>query len=279
MSESENYYRVKEPVALLRILTMKHSQETFKKFFIGICVFYVFTEWIPDILGIIIPRTYFDVLPLEIKSQIPKGMEAQLSAPIISLVYILLMCGVFKLGRSLYLLTYLRNGTVEYPAIFEGFVFYLKATLLYIVESVIVAVGFVLMIVPGIIAQYSMRQAIYILADDPKKGVFKCISESIKMMQGNRMALFRLDVSYLLNIVIMSLPAMLVTGFVDVTELGGMILYLVLSIPIYIAYSYMYLGQVTFYELLISHGFGNFRYSGEKVFREAKLNVPEIPGM
>ena len=99
------------------------------------------------------------------------------------------------------------------------------------------------------------------------------------MMQGNRMALFRLDVSYLLNIVIMSLPAMLVTGFVDVTELGGMILYLVLSIPIYIAYSYMYLGQVTFYELLISHGFGNFRYSGEKVFREAKLNVPEIPGM
>ena len=50
---------------------------------------------------------------------------------------------------------------------------------------------------PGIIAAYRYRQAIYLLIDHPEMSVMDCIRESKRMMAGHKWELFVLDLSFI----------------------------------------------------------------------------------
>ena len=59
----------------------------------------------------------------------------------------------------------------------------------------IIMVG--LLIAAGCIPlSYSFRQATFVLLDDPRAGAMMALRESTRMMRGNRLALFRVDLSY-----------------------------------------------------------------------------------
>ncbi len=53
-----------------------------------------------------------------------------------------------------------------------------------------------LLIIPGIIAAYRYSQAIFIMVEDPDKGMMQCIRESKEMMAGHKMEYFILEISF-----------------------------------------------------------------------------------
>ena len=167
-------------------------------------------------------------------------------------------------------MTFLRNGTVQYGTILEGMSHYFKAMIIGVIKGFITALGLIFFVAPGIVIFYMYSQTMFILADDPSKGPLQCLRESRIIISGNKMALWRLDMTYIFLIVMGILPANIAqyTGLVDPATYSGMIVYLIFRIVAYMCFSNWLMGRVTFYELLTSRGFKNFKYSGEAVFRE-----------
>ena len=79
-----------------------------------------------------------------------------------------------------------------------------------------------LFVIPGIIASYRYRMAVYLYLDDPDKGILDCIRESKEMMIGHKFELFVLDLSFilwfLLCAVTCGLAALYVTPYVTLTN-------------------------------------------------------------
>lgn len=104
-------------------------------------------------------------------------------------------------------------------------------------------VGGIGMAVVMVRAMFSYSMASTILADEPEKGVTQCVRESVQMMNGKRMLLFSLELSFIgwqLLCVLISSLAMSLFGFV-VGETVSMLAQLVVSV-------YMGVAQCAFYE-------------------------------
>lgn len=261
-------YIVREDPRDIRLLSALHMKDDAFRFMVGIFLFFAFSEWVPNVVGVIFPRSYFDL----VAADLDKKMVEQLPRlPFSVVVYALLFGGVLMLGRSLYLLKFLRNKETDFASILDGVRFFFKATLLHIVQSLIISMWTMLLIFPGVMAYYSYRQSFYLLAEDPRKGIFACMAESKIRMRGNRMSLFSLDIGYLFLILISLIPAVILqwARLVEFDTVMGIFAYACFRIPFYYAMGCLFLGQTVFYELLIARGFGNFRYKGETVFRNA----------
>jgi uncharacterized membrane protein len=94
----------------------------------------------------------------------------------------------------------------ELADIFSGFQVVLKAIGLYLLLAIIIIVGMVLLIVPGIIFIYMFSQAFFILADDNSKPIIECLKESAAMMKGHKFEYFVLTLSFLGWIILGSIP-------------------------------------------------------------------------
>ncbi|WP_077390766.1 DUF975 family protein [Mobilibacterium timonense] len=274
-----NRYIVREPNGLIRVLTQRHLDGHMANYFLGIFIFMLLDEWIPNILGVFIPRSYFDVLgytqnmPADVIQNLPR-------LPFVMLVYAVLMGGVLVMGRCIYTLYFLRNRSVSLPSLFDGFQFYLKALGLYFIQVLIISAMTMLFIFPGVIAYFMFSQSFFILADDPSKGIFQILAESRLRMAGNKMKLFSFDMTYLLLIMLCLIPSYAIqyySGF-DSSTLLWTVIYLVLRLPMVYAMGQLYLGQTVFYELLITGGFRRFEYRGESTFRDAFDQAPNMSG-
>ena len=104
---------------------------------------------------------------------------------------------VISAGYMSYCMKMTRDQSGNYKDILNGFTIFLKAILITIVMSIFIFLWSMLLIVPGIVASYRYRQALYILLDDPDKGIMQCIRESKRLMRGNKLDLFLLDLSFL----------------------------------------------------------------------------------
>ena len=100
-------------------------------------------------------------------------------------------------GYYLYHLGVRRGEEMPYLTLFDGFSFAGKLILLSLVRYIFVFLWSLLFIVPGIIAAYRYRMAIYLLVDDPSRGVMECIRLSREMMKGHKWELFVLDLSFI----------------------------------------------------------------------------------
>ena len=61
----------------------------------------------------------------------------------------------------------------------------------------VILVGIILLVIPGIIFTYMFSQAYYILADDNSKSIIQCLKESAGMMKGYKFKYFVLLLSFL----------------------------------------------------------------------------------
>lgn len=271
MPENNNKnYIVNEDLGELRYLSAMHMKNTVAQFMVGIIMLYMFTNLVPDVLGFFMPKSYFSVIPTEIDPKLLKKFVVDY--PFASFVYTIAFGGMFTLGRSLYMLRYLRNKECDYPSILDGARHIFSTTLLFIVQLAIIAAFATLFVVPGVYAFYTYRQSFLIMAEDPSKGVFKCLAESRRLMAGNRMRQFQLDFTYIPLIIIANVPAILF-GYVGMPDLGMytnlivILIRFILQIPVFYAMGNLFFGQAVFYELMVSKGFSNFIYKGEDVFR------------
>lgn len=178
----------------------------------------------------------------------------------LSSVYAILVSGSFTLGYTGYCLNLFRNKEISTGQVFSGFERFLKALGLYIVTAVFVVLWSLLFIVPGIIAALRYSQAYIIMVENPEYGIFQCINESKRIMNGNKSKLFVLGLSFIGWGLLASLPIILITGVYSMNEdlmynpsaVGSMqIILTAIMIFIYAPLlPYICVAEMAFYELI-----------------------------
>jgi len=125
-------------------------------------------------------------------------LYSDLRPPGFALAFLLwLMRPVIDVGYMSCCLKTARGQGGNYKDLLDGFLFFGKIILIWLMVTILTALWSLLFIFPGIVAAYRYRQAYYILLDAPEKGVFRCIRESKQLMAGNKLDLFLLDLSFL----------------------------------------------------------------------------------
>ncbi len=82
-------------------------------------------------------------------------------------------------------------------SMFDGFTrCFVNSMLTYILKTLLIAVGLILLIVPGIIVNYHLSMALYIQKDNPEMSATDCLKASKEMMNGHKYRLFCLHLSF-----------------------------------------------------------------------------------
>lgn len=114
----------------------------------------------------------------------------------ILMISVLVCRTVIDAGYTGYCLKIARREDTDIKTIFDGFTLFFRIIWLMALQYIIIILSSFLLIVPGIIAYYKYRQAIYILLDNPEKSPLVCLRESTHMMNGRKADLFFLDLSF-----------------------------------------------------------------------------------
>lgn len=104
---------------------------------------------------------------------------------------------ILDAGQVLYHLGVRRGEEMPYTALFDGFSFAGKIILLSIVQYIFIFLWTLLFIVPGIIAAYRYRFALYNLCENPDMGVMEALNMSKAQTMGFKGQLFVLDLSFI----------------------------------------------------------------------------------
>jgi uncharacterized membrane protein len=105
---------------------------------------------------------------------------------------------VLAVGLSNFMLNLVVEGKGQIGDLFYGFKYNLLNNILGpTIVGLLVGVGFILLIVPGVILSYSTAMVNFILADDPSTKAFDAIEKSKAMMKGRKLELFFLDISHI----------------------------------------------------------------------------------
>ena len=127
-----------------------------------------------------------------IKDYNPSGTAVILDIIIHLLLFIL------QGGFIIFALNTIRKSEeASYYNLLDGFTHALRIIVLNILMIILISLQTLLFIIPGIIAFYKYRMAIYLLLDDPKKPIMNCILDSKDMMKGHKSELFSLDLSFI----------------------------------------------------------------------------------
>lgn len=108
-----------------------------------------------------------------------------------------LVMSIISVGFTIFLLNTVRCTGACFGNLLDGFGFFWKIIVLTLLEGLFIALWSLLLIVPGIIAIYKYRMAVYILIDHPEYTAMQCIRESKAMMSGHKWELFELDLSFI----------------------------------------------------------------------------------
>lgn len=100
-------------------------------------------------------------------------------------------------GFVIFVLRMIRQQPNSLWNLMDGFQSFLKIIGLNIITGIFTFLWSLLFIIPGIVAAYRYRQALYLLLDHPEMGIFECIRESKRLMRGHKAELFILDLSFI----------------------------------------------------------------------------------
>lgn len=129
----------------------------------------------------------------------PAQLIAFIGSSIVFFIISFVITTIIQFGYSSFCLKVSnRDATMSYMDLFSSVRYLLKAIGLSVVTGVLVLLWSLLFIVPGIIAAYRYSQAVFVLVEDPRKGIMQCIQESKDMMVGHKFEFFVLQLSFLL---------------------------------------------------------------------------------
>ena len=135
------------------------------------------------------------------------GNSGLLSTFLTILTSLLVM--VLSAGFVLYCMAIRRGERAEFLTLFDGFSFVGKLIGLNIVMYFFITLWSMLFVVPGIIAAYRYRFALYNLYENPGISVFEALNMSKRQTYGYKSQLFMLDLSYLGWTLLASAPSLL----------------------------------------------------------------------
>lgn len=108
-----------------------------------------------------------------------------------------IMSYMVSVGFVIFVLHVSRDEKAEFGNLFDGFGLFFRVLWLGILEGLLIFLWSLLLVVPGIVAAYRYRQALYLLLDHPEKSAWQCLRESGALMSGHKWELFVLDLSFL----------------------------------------------------------------------------------
>lgn len=100
-------------------------------------------------------------------------------------------------GFAIVMLGVFRGKDVDFGVLFEGFQDYGRIFVTKLLQMVYTFLWSLLLVIPGIIKGYSYAMTDFILKEDPEMKNNAAIEKSMAMMEGNKMKLFLLDLSFI----------------------------------------------------------------------------------
>ncbi len=137
------------------------------------------------------PSAVFDSIEIPDARDFYRGVFPMLLAFLLNLMTVPLSA-----GYTYHTLCESRHRPTKVSSIFYGFQMVWKTVALSLLMGLVTFFGFVLFIIPGVIFIYRYSLSLYILLDDPTKGVIQCMRESGQLMRGNKWRLFKLELSF-----------------------------------------------------------------------------------
>lgn len=144
-------------------------------------------------IGIIIVCTLISSIPnllVEIDSE---SFAISIIIPIITLV----ITGPLTIGQCKFFINLANRSNPKFSDLWYGFNNMLRAIGVTLLVGVIVFIGSILFIIPGIILAFMYSQVYYIMAENPEMSIMNCLKESSRIMKGHKMDLFILELSFL----------------------------------------------------------------------------------
>ena len=112
----------------------------------------------------------------------------------------LIIAGPLSFGIAVIFLSLARGKqSIDLLDLFKGFTDggFVRLLLLGLLESIFIVLWSLLFVIPGIVKAYSYSMSFNLAVDHPDWDWKKCIDESRRIMNGNKMKLFLLDLSFL----------------------------------------------------------------------------------
>lgn len=145
------------------------------------------------------------------RSELKAKAKEQIKAPFWNLVLIMLLtillCSIpyaslviapaLSLAMCMIYLKVVRGGQVEIGDLFSGFHKLGRAWWMNFLIGLFTALWSMLLVIPGIVKSYSYSMAYYVLADNPEMTARQAIKESMRIMEGHKMELFAIHLSFL----------------------------------------------------------------------------------
>ena len=166
-------------------------------------------------------------------------LHIPLVAAAVLLVYNIFLT-VIQVGYMRTCLMAARGEEIAFRDIFDSFGIWLKIIGLHILMSLLIFLGTLCFVVPGIILSYAYSQAFYVLIDNPDMGIIQILRRSRIMMRGHKLEFFVFQISYFFW--------HLLSGFIILAELYVM--------------PYVTVGEALFYE----HVAGNQIFSFNRAY-------------
>ena len=146
------------------------------------------------------------IMVLDVADYLVGGVSSGLLGTFVS-VLTTLLGAILSAGFALYCMAIRRGQRAEFLTLFDGFSMVGKVIGLSIVTAVFVFLWSMLFVIPGIIASYRYRFAMYNLLENPDLGILEALDMSKRQTYGYKGQLFVLDLSYLGWGLLTSLPS------------------------------------------------------------------------
>lgn len=188
--------------SLLKVRAKEIIRENLKVCILALAIIPIILELVPSLLE------NFEVF---------NEQSVTLITIVFTLVSYIFAPSILKLALSL-----VNNKPATKEEFLDGFKVIGKAIGLGIVMGLIILIGTLIFIIPGIVALYTLYYSFYILAEDHTKTISECLSESRELTKGYKFQLFILELSFIgwniLVIITFGIAGLWVTPYVTLTE-------------------------------------------------------------
>ena len=119
-----------------------------------------------------------------------------IAAIVLAIIYFILG-SVIEVGYAKVNLNLLQHQDPSFDTLFSCFAYWKTTAVSSLLRSIYILLWSLLLVIPGIIASYSYRMTSYILAENPELTASEAIERSKHMMDGHKMDLFILELSFI----------------------------------------------------------------------------------
>ena len=126
---------------------------------------------------------------------------SEIESGVISLAITVLITFPLSVGVASYSIS-ITNDLFDSNKLFDGFKIFVKSAVAGLIYYLVIILGFVLLIVPGIYAALTFSQVFYIISQNNDIGIKEAFKQSSTMMKGHKWQLFKLIIRYVFYLIL-----------------------------------------------------------------------------